>query len=164
MQRRHGRWTVQAEARELCYDITGALTGVGCPNAVLLRHTGQPYVATEEPGTDPAPGARTYPWTIDNKYYTARIHFRAVPAAGFATDATDAALFLLHKDEVRRCLCACCATVSRCVPAWRWYRLYLSVWVWVCVWVCLCISVHVGMYGVCRRCRAVTSGCVCVCV
>ena len=62
----------------------------------LLAHTGQAAVSLD--------GGEVYPWVIDNKYYTARIHFRVVQADAFRVDAasTETALFVFHKDEVRR--------------------------------------------------------------
>ena len=66
-------------------------------HAELLVHTGQPYVVTSE-GEGAAPPV---PWTIDNKYYTAHVHFRVIPHTAYTPGQAQAVLFLLHKDDVR---------------------------------------------------------------
>lgn len=54
------------------------------PGECLARH----ILGTEDPAVEATAGdaVRLYPWTIDNKYYTADIHLCVVPDASLVTD------------------------------------------------------------------------------
>jgi len=72
--------------------------------AELLRVTGQAY--TPPPADDAVAAvvaARTIPWTIDNRYYTATLHLALARHDAWSAElgaSSDAAVFLIHKGEV----------------------------------------------------------------
>jgi len=66
-----------------------------------------------------AAAARTIPWTIDNRYYTATLHLALARHDAWSAEAAssaDAVVFLIHKGEVRPPRASTPAAVPPLIP------------------------------------------------